>query len=143
MSLETVIQENTDTMKKLIAAWNALTINAKSAQADVATGEHTVIKAGGVPVVEVSAPKPAPTPTAPETATPAPTEAAAPTPATASPSEPALTYDQVAKVILAHIQAKGKPAAMALLDGFKLKSLTAAKPEQFAAIKAKFEAELA
>ncbi len=130
MSLETVIQENTDTMKKLIAAWNALTINAKSAQADVATGEHTVIKAGGVPVVEVSAPKPAPTPTAPETATPAPTEAAAPTPATASPSEP-IAYEQVAAAITATVKVD-RAKVVAALAKFGAAKGTMLKPEQYA-----------
>jgi len=96
----------------------------------------TAAKAEAVAVIEkaAKAPKPVATPPVAEVATTVPAE-----PAAASPSE-AITYDQVAAIIVAYMKAQGKPAALAILDTFGLKSFTAAKPEQFADIKAAFEA---
>jgi len=105
----------------------------------------TAAKAEAVAVIEKAAkapkpaPAPAPTPTASETVTAPAPAAVEPEPAAASPSE-AITYDQVATSVLAYIKTHGKPAAIEIFGTFGLKSLTAATPDQFPAIKAAFEA---
>jgi len=103
----------------------------------------TAAKAEAVAVIEKAAkapkpaPAPAPTPTASETVTAPAPAAVEPEPAAASPSE--ITYDQVATSVLAYIKTHGKPAAIEIFGTFGLKSLTAATPDQFPAIKAAFE----
>ncbi len=134
MSLETVIQENTDTMKKLIAAWNSLANNAKSIKAEADTGVPVTVKAGGVPVAtvskEVEAPKPAAIQAAPVTATPAPTEVAVAAPAAASPSE--VAYEDVAKAITATVKVD-RARVVAALAKFGAAKGTELKAEQYAA----------
>lgn len=110
-----------------------------SAPAAAAQAEAAITKAAKP--AKVADPKPAPTPTAPETVTATPAAESAPAaPATEAPSEPTgPTYDDVAKVVLSFIKDKGKPAAVAIFESLGLKSLPAAKPEQYAAILAAFE----
>jgi len=68
-------------------------------------------------------------PTATETAAPA-------TKAENSDAAPALKYDDVAKAVLAVSAKHGREKAVGLLKEFGLDTLKAAKPEQFADIKA-------
>lgn len=124
MSLELAIQENTDTMKQLIAVWNQLT-----AQAQTIKPENG-ITAGGVVLQpaqaeKVEAPKPAPTPAA--TATVA---AAAPEVAAASPSEP-LAYATVSKAITDMVKLN-RDKAVAVLAQFGAKKGPDLKAEQYA-----------
>ena len=53
-----------------------------------------------------------------------------------SVAAPALKYDDVAKAVLAVSQKHGRDAAIGVLKQFGLETLKAAKPEQFADIKA-------
>lgn len=89
MSLEQALADNTAAMKELAEMWRKLMGAATHMQELIAKGETTTIRAAGIPVAEVAAPKtekaqPAPTPAAPVTA---PTEPAPAEPASACPSE--------------------------------------------------------
>lgn len=159
MSLELAIQENTDTMKQLIAVWNTLTNNATMA-ATRQPGD--TITAGGVPIAKVAAPKPVvaadTAKTQPNTAAAAgqsadpksaavsqPQETAAAQPASkpeASKSAPAVTYDDVKALVLQVSKDKGRDAAAAVLAGFGVAKAPELKPEQYADAVAQFRATL-
>lgn len=99
-------------------------------------------KAVKPPKPQPAAPAPASTPAATEP-TPAP---APPAPAVESPSEPepaTVTYQQVADLVVRYSRQHGRPATVAKLEPHGISALPAAKPEQFAAILATFEAALA
>ena len=133
MSLESTIQENTDTMKELIAVWNKLSSQGKSIAKGVEDGTVTQTTAGNItiplakaetdplPVLDtVEAKKPA--------ATPSP--AALPGTAAASPSE-AITYAQVAKAITDGVKTN-REHVVATLTQFGAKKGTELKVEQYA-----------
>jgi len=109
--------------------------------AGAAKAEATAIIQKAAKVAKVEDPKPAPIPTVSETAsTTPPVVVATPEPAVESPSEPTVTYDEVAALVLAHMKVHGRPATVAMLKPFEITALTGAKPEQYASIKAVFEA---
>ena len=100
------------------------------------------------PVAEVpkavKPPKPAPAPAATPAATEPTPAPAPPAPAVESLSEPAaVTYQQVADLVVRYSRQHGRPATVAKLEPHGITALPAAKPEQFAAILATFEAALA
>lgn len=148
MSLEAAIQENTNTMKELIAVWNKLaeTTNARPVAAAQALGaSYTDAK--------VEAKKQDAKPAAGQTIATAKTEAAAPE-STTSASDPAaqsaaqesqastaattITYDQVAKAITEGVKTD-RAKVVAVLAKFGAKKGTELKTDQWAA----FLAELA
>lgn len=89
--------------------------------------------------------KPASTQPVSETVTTETTPAAsAPSePAADSPSEPEpVTYDQVAAVVISFSKKHGRPAAVELFKPFGITALPSATQEQYAPIKAAFEAAL-
>ena len=102
MSLEAVIEENTATLKQLIAAWNQLTANATTLHSTLQPGDTLV--AAGVKVARIKSPAPKPaatasTPAESASGTPpnsAESEAAAPT---ATTSAAALCYPEVGMAI--------------------------------------------
>lgn len=110
-----------------------------SAPAAAAQAEAAIEKAAKP--AKVSAPKPVVTPSAPPESEPTPsTVGAAAEHVVEDAQEPTgPTYDDVARVVLDFIKAQGKPAAIAKFESLGLKSLPAAKPEQFASILAAFE----
>ena len=117
MSLEAIIEANTAAVRDLIAALNA--------QA-----------ATGAVVAKAAAP-------APEKKEPINQEAAAPAPAPVSEAkadEPPVddakevTYDEAAKAVTALGKAKGRAAAVAVLEQFGAKNLQGVKPADFAAV---------
>lgn len=161
MSLELAIQENTNTMKQLIAAWNALTVNATKIKA----GEP--FSAGGVPIVETevktadpkviagTATVPAKTAaTVAGTADPKsavvsqPSETAAALPVSkpeASPPAPStatVTYEDVRALVLRVSKEKGRDVAAAVLALFGVAKAPELKPEQYADVVAHFKSEL-
>jgi len=107
--------------------------------AGAAKAEATAIIQKAAKVAKVEDPKPAPIPTVSETASTPPVVVATPEPAAASPSEPTVTYDEVAALVLAHMKVHGRPATVAMLKPFEITALTGAKPEQYASIKSAFE----
>lgn len=144
MSLEAAIQENTNTMKELIAVWNKLaeTTNARP----VASG--TIADTAKVEVKKLDV-KPA----AGQTTAAAKTEAAAPESTTSAPAPAAqsaaaesqastaattITYDQVAKAITEGVKAD-RAKVVAALTKFGAKKGTELDPGQYA----QFLAELA
>ena len=137
MSLESTIQENTDTMKELIAVWNKLSTQGKSIAKGVEDGTVTQTTAGNItiplakaktvplPVLDtVEAKKPAATPSV------AVTPAAQPETAAASPSEP-ITYAQVSKAITDGVKTN-REHVVATLAKFGAKKGTELKVEQYA-----------
>lgn len=89
---------------------------------------------------KLQAAAPAPTPTAPVAPAVVSTETA-----TESPFEPApaVSYQQVADLVVKYSRIHGRPATVAKLEPHGISALPAAKPEQFAAILSTFEAALA
>lgn len=141
MSLEAAIQENTNTMKELIAVWNKLSSQGKTIAKGVEDGTVTQTTAGNItiplvkaetaplPVLDtVEAKKPAATPSAAET------PAAAAEPATASPSEQLaepITYAQVSKAITDGVKVN-RDHVLATLAKFGVKKGPELTVEQYA-----------
>lgn len=112
---------------------------------------RSISYASATPAVEVAQPdQPVKVVKAEKPAAQAPSEAtkpvASPEPVAESPSEddPAVSYDDTAKAVLAYSKAKGRAATLELLSKFSLVSLLGAKdkPELLPSIKAEFEAAL-
>ena len=147
MSLELAIQENTNTMKELIAVWNKLSAQGDKVMATAQPGD--TITAGGTPIAEVIG---TPAKTEPKTETKKPA-AASPQPETAaaqlaskpeaSKSEAAVTYDDVKALVLQVSKDKGREAAAAVLSGFGVAKAPELKPEQYAEAVIQLKAALA
>lgn len=129
MSLEQAIQENTAAIKALIAALGTGATSQAAAQAETATVEEPKAEK---PTKEKKQSAPAATPESKED-----TAAAADEPAPVS-------YDDCAQSVTKLAKSKGRPAAVALLGQFDLKTLQDAKdkPELLARVKAAADAEL-
>ena len=129
MSLEQAIQENTAAIKALIAALGAGATNQAAAPVETAPVEEPKAEK---PTKEKKQSAPA--------ATPEPKEEVAP-----AADEPApVSYDDCAQSVTKLAKSKGRPAAVALLGQFDLKTLQDAKdkPELLARVKAAADAEL-
>ena len=130
MSLEQAIQENTAAIKALIAALGTGATSQVAAAAETATVEEP--KADPKPPKEKKQSAPAATPESKEDAA-------------AAADEPApVSYDDCAQSVTKLAKSKGRPAAVALLGQFDLKTLQDAKgqPELLAQVKAAADAEL-
>ena len=138
MSLEAAIQENTNTMKELIAVWNKLaeTTNARPI-ADTAKVEakKDVKPAAGQPTATAKTEAAAPEST---TSASGPAAQSAATESQASTAATTITYDQVAKAITEGVKAD-RAKVVAALTKFGAKKGPDLKPEQWA----EFLAELA
>ena len=129
MSLEQAIQENTAAIKALIAALGKGAPSQAAAPAETATVEEPKAEK---PAKEKKQSAPAAMPESKE-------EAAA------AADEPApVSYDDCAQSVTKLAKTKGRPAAVALLGQFDLKTLQDAKdkPELLAQVKASADAEL-
>ena len=126
MSLEQAIQENTAAIKALIAA---LLSTYDAAPVETATVEEPKAEK---PAKEKKQQAPAATPESKEEAAPAAYEPAP------------VSYDDCAQSVTKLAKTKGRPAAVALLGQFDLKTLQDAKdkPELLAQVKAAADAEL-
>lgn len=129
MSLEQAIQENTAAIRELIAALGKGAPSQAAAPAETATVEEPKAEK---PAKEKKQQAPAAMPESKE-------EAAA------AADEPApVSYDDCAQAVTKLAKTKGRPAAVALLGQFDLKTLQDAKdkPELLAQVKAAADAEL-
>ena len=147
MSLEAAIQENTNTMKELIAVWNKLaeTTNARPVAtyvSDDAPGDHAKARvkkdaaaASGQTTAAAKTEAAAPEST---TSAPAPAAQSAAAESQASTAATTITYDQVAKAITEGVKAD-RAKVVAALTKFGAKKGPDLKPEQWA----EFLAELA
>ena len=129
MSLEQAIQENTAAIRELIAALGKGAPSQAAAPAETATVEEPKVEK---PAKEKKQQAPAAMPESKE-------EAAA------AADEPApVSYDDCAQAVTKLAKTKGRPAAVALLGQFDLKTLQDAKdkPELLARVKAAADAEL-
>ena len=129
MSLEQAIQENTAAIRELIAALGTGATSQAAAPVETATVEEPKAEK---PTKEKKQQAPAATPESRE-------EAAA------AADEPApVSYDDCAQAVTKLAKTKGRPAAVALLGQFDLKTLQDAKdkPELLAQVKAAADAEL-
>ena len=129
MSLEQAIQENTAAIKALIAALGTGATSQVAAPAETATVEDPKAEK---PTKEKKQSAPAATPESKEGAA-------------AAADEPApVSYDDCAQSVTKLAKSKGRPAAVALLGQFDLKTLQDAKdkPELLAQVKAAADAEL-
>ena len=123
MSLETIIQENTNAIRELIAAL-AHGITPTAAQVAAVTGKP-VDEAPAKPRAEKPAPKAEPA-LQPETE---------PTPEPASfPDTPSYSYMDAAAAITKLSRTKGRDAAVALLYKFKASKLPEVQPDDYAEI---------
>ena len=129
MSLEQAIQENTAAIKALIAALGTGATSQAAAPEETATVEEPKAEK---PAKEKKQSAPAATPESKEEVAPAADE---PTP---------VSYDDCAQSVTKLAKSKGRPAAVALLGQFDLKTLQDAKdkPELLAQVKAAADAEL-
>ena len=129
MSLEQAIQENTAAIKALIAALGTGATSQVAAPAETATVEDPTAEK---PTKEKKQSAPAATPESKEGVAPAADEPAP------------VSYDDCAQSVTKLAKAKGRPAAVALLGQFDLKTLQDAKdkPELLAQVKAAADAEL-
>jgi pyruvate/2-oxoglutarate dehydrogenase complex dihydrolipoamide acyltransferase (E2) component len=129
MSLEQAIQENTAAIKALIAALGTGATSQAAAPAETTTVEEPKAEK---PTKEKKQSAPAATPESKED-----TAAAADEPAPVS-------YDDCAQSVTKLAKSKGRPAAVALLGQFDLKTLQDAKdkPVLLAQVKAAADAEL-
>jgi len=137
MSLEAVIQENTNTMRELIAVWSKLNGAAKAIDAKVEAGDGVTITAAGKPVAEVK-----PTKTKAEPKVEAPIEKA-PEPVAEQPAAadaPAIAVADVNAAIIALAKAKGRDAAVGVLGKFGVAKVPELKPEQYADVLAAVKA---
>ena len=129
MSLEQAIQENTAAIRELIAALGKGAPSQAAAPAETATVEDPKAEK---PTKEKKQSAPAATPESKEDAA-------------AAADEPApVSYDDCAQSVTKLAKSKGRPAAVALLGQFDLKTLQDAKdkPELLAQVKAAADAEL-
>ena len=129
MSLEQAIQENTAAIKALIAALGTGATSQAAAPAETATVEEPKAEKS---TKEKKQSAPAATPESKEDAA-------------AAADEPApVSYDDCAQSVTKLAKSKGRPAAVALLGRFGLKTLQDAKdkPELLAQVKAAADAEL-
>jgi hypothetical protein len=138
-----------DLLADLLNEQRATTAAISSLAVAIAGTANPAAKAQADAVIEKAA---APAPKPPKAAAAASATPKAPTapaePPAASPSEPAtapadatVTYDDVAALVIKYSKTNGRPAAVELLKQFGITSLTAAKPEQFAAIAGAFAIE--
>ena len=129
MSLEQAIQENTAAIRELIAALGTGATSQAAAPVETATVEEPKAEK---PTKEKKQSAPAATPESKEEAAAAADE---PTP---------VSYDDCAQSVTKLAKAKGRPAAVALLGHFGLKTLQDAKdkPELLAQVKTAADAEL-
>ena len=129
MSLEQAIQENTAAIKALIAALGKGAPSQAAAPAETATVEEPKAEK---PAKEKKQQAPAATPESKEEAAPAADDPAP------------VSYDDCAQSVTKLAKTKGRPAAVALLGQFDLKTLQDAKdkPELLARVKAAADAEL-
>ena len=131
MSLEQAIQENTAAIRELIAALGKGAPSQAAAPTETATVEEPKVEK---PAKEKKQQAPA------AAAMPESKEEAAP-----AADEPApVSYDDCAQAVTKLAKTKGRPAAVALLGQFDLKTLQDAKdkPELLAQVKAAADAEL-
>lgn len=139
MSLEAAIQENTNTMKELIAVWNKLaeTTNARpiADTAKVEVKKLDVKPAAGQTTATAKTEAAAPEST---TSASGPAAQSAATESQASTAATTITYDQVAKAITEGVKAD-RAKVVAALTKFGAKKGPDLKPEQWA----EFLAELA
>lgn len=133
MSLEAVIQENTNTMRELIAVWNKLTTQAKVIDNKVEAGASGEITAGGKPVAEIKPEKAAKVEKVakPEPKPEAPVEQPA---AEAAADTPAISIADVNAAVIGLAKAKGRDAAVAVLKEFGVAKAPELKVEQYAAV---------
>ena len=129
MSLEQAIQENTAAIKALIAALGTGATSQAAAPAETATVEEPKAEK---PTKEKKQQAPAATPESKDEVAPAADEPAP------------VSYDDCAQSVTKLAKSKGRPAAVALLGQFDLKTLQDAKdkPELLAQVKAAADAEL-
>ena len=130
MSLEQAIQENTAAIKALIAALGTGATSQAAAPAETAPVDEP--KTDAKPTKEKKQSAPAATPESKEDTA-------------AAEDEPAsVSYDDCAQSVTKLAKSKGRPAAVALLGQFDLKTLQDAKdkPELLAQVKAAADAEL-
>ena len=129
MSLEQAIQENTAAIRELIAALGAGATSQAAAPVETATVEEPKAEK---PAKEKKQQAPAATPESKEEVAPAADEPAP------------VSYDDCAQSVTKLAKTKGRPAAVALLGQFDLKTLQDAKdkPELLAQVKAAADAEL-
>jgi antitoxin (DNA-binding transcriptional repressor) of toxin-antitoxin stability system len=135
MSLEAVIQENTNTMRELIAVWNKLAGQAKTIDAKVEAGATGEITAGGKPVAEIKPEKAAKAKAEPKVEAAAPAaEPEQPAATPAAEAAPAIAIADVNAAIIGLAKAKGRDAAVAVLKEFGVAKAPELKPEQYAAV---------
>ena len=129
MSLEQAIQENTAAIRELIAALGNGATSQAAAPVETATVEEPKAEK---PTKEKKQQAPAAMPESKEEAAPAADEPAP------------VSYDDCAQAVTKLAKTKGRPAAVALLGQFDLKTLQDAKdkPELLAQVKAAADAEL-
>ena len=129
MSLEQAIQENTAAIKALIAALGTGATSQAAAPVETATVEEPKAEK---PTKEKKQSAPAATPELKDEVAPAADEPAP------------VSYDDCAQSVTKLAKSKGRPAAVALLGQFDLKTLQDAKdkPELLAQVKAAADAEL-
>ena len=134
MSLEQAIQENTAAIRELIAALGKGAPSQVAAPVETATVEEP--NADAKPTKEKKQSAPAATPEQKD-------DAAAVADEPASEAAP-VSYDDCAQAVTKLAKTKGRPAAVALLGQFDLKTLQDAKdkPELLAQVKAAADAEL-
>ena len=134
MSLEQAIQENTAAIRELIAALGKGAPSQAAAPVETATVETATVEEPKVekPAKEKKQQAPAAMPESKEEAAPAADEPAP------------VSYDDCAQAVTKLAKTKGRPAAVALLGQFDLKTLQDAKdkPELLAQVKAAADAEL-
>jgi hypothetical protein len=134
MSLEAVIQENTNVMRELIAVWSKLNKqavaidNSDAVDTVVAAGTPVVAKPEKVAKAETKATKTETKASEPETK---PVEAET---QPAADDAPAIAVADVNAAIIGLAKAKGRDAAVAVLGEFKVAKVPELKPEQFAAV---------
>ena len=129
MSLEQAIQENTAAIRELIAALGKGAPSQAAAPVETATVEEPKVEK---PAKEKKQQAPAAMPESKEEAAPVADEPAP------------VSYDDCAQAVTKLAKTKGRPAAVALLGQFDLKTLQDAKdkPEVLAHVKAAADAEL-
>ena len=129
MSLEQAIQKNTAAIKALIAALGTGAASQAAAPVETATVEEPKVEK---PAKEKKQQAPAAMPESKEEVAPAADEQAP------------VSYDDCAQAVTKLAKTKGRPAAVALLGQFDLKTLQDAKdkPELLAQVKAAADAEL-
>jgi hypothetical protein len=132
MSLEAVIQENTNTMRELIAVWSKL--NKQAIAIDQSAAVDTVVAAGTPVVAKPEKVAKAETKTT-KTETKASEPETKPVEAKTQPAAadaPAIAIADVNAAIIALAKAKGRDAAVAVLGTFGVAKAPELKAEQYA-----------